>query len=87
MIIDNVIVCNPIEKIVNLLTESGFDIVEKKLNDYHFNEMYIKMEGNIDKCSANVEIEGITRHSNNLFICTCHWSRVEIVDKIKPTNS
>jgi hypothetical protein len=83
MEINNVKVCNPIETLINLLSENGFKVIEKELSDYHFHEMNIKIAGNIKEPLPNVEIEGITRHSENLFICACHWSRVEVVNEIE----
>ena len=82
MEINNVIVCNPIETLINLFSENGFKVIEKELSDYHFHEMYIKMAGNIEQRLPNIEIEGITRHSKK-YICTCHWSTVELVNKIE----
>ena len=69
--------CQPIERLVNLLEENGFRIIEKEVSDYHFNELKIKMKGGTDKCLEKIEIEGITKHDNQFF-CSCHWSTVEI---------
>jgi len=78
----NSITCKPIENLVNLLVDNGFRMMEKKVSDYHFHELNIKMTGETNNCPVNIEIEGIKRHTDNMFFCSCHWSSVEIVNKM-----
>ena len=45
MQIENIKVCNPITTLIQYLENKGFRIVEFKITDYHFHEVYIKMSG------------------------------------------
>lgn len=77
MKIDNVTVCEPITNLVNTLLNSGYQIKESKVSDYHFNEVYILMEtssGNTDP--GEIQIDNIEKSGDNRFNCKCHWSTV-----------
>jgi len=76
--------CQPIERLINLLEENGFRIIEKKVSDYHFHELYIRVAGKTDIIPKNIEIEGISKR-DNLFFCSCHWSTVEIDSEMNDT--
>ena len=45
MQIENIKVCDPITVLIRYLENIGFKIVESKISDYHFHEVYIKMSG------------------------------------------
>lgn len=80
LIVDNCPTCEPLFKLIKILRENNFQIIEQKVNDYHFHELYFKFKGDIGKLSKiNFDLNGIERHNDNKFIYTCHWSTVEIV--------
>jgi len=79
MQIGKVIVCSPIELLINKLIKSGFVIIESRLNDYHFNELYFKLKGKHTEEIDNISIDKISRFNDNTFICSCHWTTVELV--------
>jgi hypothetical protein len=43
MKVDDIEVCKPITELVSLFTKSGFVILESKVSDYHFYEVFIKI--------------------------------------------
>jgi hypothetical protein len=69
--------CMPIKSIIELLEQNNFKIFEEKISDYHFNEYYIKMQGKYSENIDKINIENITK-GNNMFICACHWSTIEL---------
>ncbi len=79
IIVDNCKACDPINKLIEDLVQNGFEILDSKLEDYHFHQLYFKIKGNIH------EIEKISKNNfsqiNNFLICDCHWSRIEFIDK------
>jgi hypothetical protein len=79
MQIDNITVCEPVERLINLLLKHGFVITEKRISDYHFHELYIKMEGKNHENITNIKIDGIVKEGEDTFLCTCHWSTVKVV--------
>jgi hypothetical protein len=70
--------CDPVNKLVNNLFEQGFVIVEKQVEDYHFHQLYIKLQGNINLLNS-FSAEGFSKMDNK-YICDCHWTTVEIAD-------
>lgn len=74
-VIDNCEVCQPINKLLDFMEASGYKIIEEKLADYHFKEMYFKVHGGKTGIPT---FEKITKISSNKFTCECHWSTVEI---------
>jgi hypothetical protein len=70
-------ICEPVNKLIRLLTDKGFTIVKNELSDYHFNEWYVEMKGkNIVR--KDIEVEGIKRFDTETFICNCHRSVLKI---------
>lgn len=80
MQIDKIKVCEPITSLVDYLTKHGYEIVEKKVSDYHFHEVYIKMKSNNLKQIDDAFIEKIDKIDNTTYFCSCHWSIIEIVN-------
>lgn len=80
IIVDHCRACEPITRLVNQLSEKGFVIVEQRLEDYHFHQLYIKIQGNLNLVDA-YSVDGFSRVENK-FICECHWSTVEITDSL-----
>lgn len=77
MFIDKIKVCDPIEKFLVDLQDLGFSIIEKKLRDYHFNELYIKLTGDLLLVPPNY-LYDLEKYGNQ-YTCKCHWSTVEII--------
>jgi hypothetical protein len=48
IIIDNCQACTPINNLISILEDKKFQIIEQKINDYHFKELYFKIQGNIE---------------------------------------
>ncbi len=48
MEIDGIKVCEPIENLVNYLLSRKFKIADENVSDYHFHELYFKVEGNVE---------------------------------------
>ena len=78
MIVDNCPVCNPIENLLNELREEKCVVVQEKVSDYHFYELYFKVKcpGKMD---LNLTIENIRKVSDHIYTCECHWSIVEMI--------
>jgi ribulose bisphosphate carboxylase small subunit len=72
--------CEPVNRLVGTLLENGFKIIEQYLDDFHFHQLYFKVEGNINLLEV-ISMEGFSREENK-FICDCHWSTVEIIEDI-----
>jgi hypothetical protein len=75
--IDNCPVCEPISLLLESLEAKGLKIIESKLVDYHFHEMYFKVS-NIGNVQVP-KIEKIKKHSSSEYVCECHLSTVELV--------
>ena len=78
MQIDKIKVCNPIESLLNILLEKGFVLIESKVSDSHFHELYSKLQGNHTDELEQIKIDNIKKIDHNNFSCTCHWSIVEL---------
>mgnify|MGYP003609432031 CR=1 FL=1 len=78
MKIDKVTVCDPIKNWIELLKKFDFKIVEEKVKDFHFHEVYFKMKGETVDEITNLTVEGINKVTPNLYTCNCHWSTVEL---------
>ena len=79
MQIENIKACNPITTLIQYLENKGFRIVEFKITDYHFHEVYIKMSGERTDDIETININNIQRYSERTFVCYCHWSTIELV--------
>ena len=79
MQIENIKVCDPITVLIRYLENIGLKIVESKISDYHFHEVYIKMSGKKTNDIDTISINNIQRYSERIFVCSCHWSMVELV--------
>ena len=72
--VDECPVCEPIKKALGFLVNNNFEIIEQKVSDYHFHELYFKLKG--EEIDVPV-IENITQHSDSKLTCKCHWSSIE----------
>ncbi|MGX1927884.1 hypothetical protein [Flagellimonas sp. 2504JD4-2] len=78
--VDDCPICEPIKNVLNFLLENGFEMIEKKVSDYHFHELYFKLKGEKINIPA---FENIIQHSESKLTCECHWSSIEL--DITPT--
>ena len=77
MQIENIKVCNPITTLIQYLENKGFRIVEFKITDYHFHEVYIKMSGErTDDMSAPLYVLAIGQRLN-LFMIKTHVNHLK----------
>lgn len=79
MQIDKIKTCKAITDLVELLKNYEFKIIEAKISDYHFHEVYIKMKGEIDNLPDTIVIKKIKSSSKYNFHCECHWSIVDVI--------
>jgi hypothetical protein len=77
IIIDNCQACEPVNRLVNEIIEKGFEIVESKLEDYHFKQLYFKVNAN-EVIIKDLDTSGFSQ-VDRFLICNCHWSRIEFV--------
>jgi len=73
--IDNCPICKPVQNVLGFLERNHFEVMEEKIADYHFHELYFKLRGKSTDIPA---IDQITRHSTSKFTCECHWSVIEL---------
>lgn len=78
MKIDDIAVCKPITELVSFFTNNGFVMLESKVSDYHFHEVFIKMKSNSSVDLDKVHFENISQPKSGVFCCNCHWSCVKI---------
>jgi hypothetical protein len=78
IIVDDCRACEPVTRLVNELLEKGFVIIEHRMEDYHFHQLYIKLQGNLSLVDS-YSVDGFSRVDNK-FICSCHWSVIEIIE-------
>lgn len=70
--------CKPISLLIEVLRSRGCSIVEENLQDYHFNELSLKMKLKGNSKLTDISIINIDTLAENKFYCTCHWSMVEV---------
>ena len=73
--VDECPVCEPIKKTLDFLIDNNFEIIQEKVSDYHFHELYFRLKG---KDIDIPVIENITQHSESKLTCECHWSSIEL---------
>ena len=74
--VDNCTICKPINNALRFLLNNDFEIIEKKVSDYHFHELFFKLKGNLINIPTT---DKITMHSDSKLTCQCHWSLIEII--------
>ncbi|PWK28362.1 hypothetical protein LV89_01146 [Arcicella aurantiaca] len=80
IVVDDCRACEPVTRLVNQLLEKGFVIVEKRIEDYHFHQLYLKLQGNLTLVDS-YSVDGFARVENT-FICNCHWSSLEVTNSV-----
>ncbi len=70
--------CEPVNRLIHELKKQKFKLIEQRLEDYHFHQLYFKFKGNIASI-ANISEDDFTKNEHK-FICDCHWSTIEIMD-------
>jgi hypothetical protein len=81
IIVNNCPACEPVNRLVNDLTRLNFSIIEEKLEDHHFHQLYFKLEGDMKKMKK-INISGFSKVENK-FVCDCHWPTIEIINHCK----
>ena len=80
--IDDCLVCEPVDNILNAISDLGFSILESKLEDYHFHQFYFKVDAPVEILNG-LKIDKFS-FRENILICNCHWSRIEFVASQAP---
>ena len=74
MEVDSCPVCDPVQRVVEHLLARRFHIVDQRISDPHFKQVYIYLRGlpcdDLPAAPDMVRVE-------NKYICDCHWSTVE----------
>lgn len=78
--VDSIPTCVPITELLSLLINRGFVVLSQSVRDPHFNELNFAVKSNLITEVGEIVVENITQHSPTVFICECHWSKVEIVN-------
>lgn len=68
--------CESIRQLLNHLVDKNMQILEIRIEDYHFHQLYVKVEGDfklIDKAFLSDMLVNDFKIS-----CKCHWSTVEL---------
>lgn len=78
MVIDNCPVCDPIQSLVEYMLSNGYQIVEKRVDDYHFRQVFIKLMGSSE--IPLIKFRNLTA-KNQRYFCSCHWSTVETIER------
>jgi len=78
MEIEGIELCKPIVELLEFLRDNDFTIIEERISDYHFHEVFIKMKNNSSKRFDSIGIDNITQPNPDVFCCSCHWSCVAI---------
>ncbi len=75
IIVDNCPACDPVKRLIHALSQQGYNVLESKLEDYHFHQLYFKADAPMD-IARKLKI-GDFSEKDNYLICKCHWSRIE----------
>lgn len=78
ILVDNCPACAPVDRLIGTLLENDFEIIEQRLDDYHFHQLYFKLSGSSTVLEI-LPLEGFSREGKK-YICDCHWSTIEIID-------
>jgi hypothetical protein len=76
--VDDCPACEPVNRLIGTLLENGFEIVEQRLDDYHFHQLYFKLKG-IGILLEILNSEGFSKEGST-YVCNCHWSTIEILN-------
>lgn len=72
-------ICVPIKNAKDLFINAGFEVEREELSDLHFNEFEIVMKGTRSNLPKTFDIYNMEKHSEDIYICKCHWSTIQIV--------
>lgn len=78
--VNSIPTCVPITELLILLVNRGFVVLSQSVRDPRFNELNFAVKSNLIAELEEIVVENITQHSTSVFICECHWSKVEIVN-------
>ncbi len=77
--VNNIDPCLPVIELLELLSDAGYKIVESRVGDIHFNELYFLLKSGRNKIDTqSINIDKIKPVSSDKFNCECHWSIIEI---------
>jgi len=71
--------CEPVNRLIGTLLKNDFEIIEQRLEDYHFHQLYFKLKGNLEFLKRK-SFEGFSKKKHTYF-CDCHWTAIEFVVK------
>ena len=77
--VEQIQICRPIKEFLELCERKGFVIIEKRVSDFHFHELYFKIEGVQSDILLSTIPKGVQKFNENKYYCNCHWTMVEIV--------
>jgi hypothetical protein len=77
LFVDDCPACEPVNRLIHDLKKHKFRLIEQRLEDYHFLQLYFKLKGDITAIEK-ISVEGFTKKDHQ-FICDCHWSTIEII--------
>ena len=43
--VDDCPACEPVNRLIDILLRNGFEMIEQRLDDYHFHQLYFKLRG------------------------------------------
>ncbi len=78
LFVDDCPACEPVNRLIHDLKKHKFKLIEQRLEDYHFHQLYFKLKGNISSIEK-ISLEGFSKKDHK-FICDCHWSIVEVIE-------
>jgi hypothetical protein len=80
LFVDDCPACEPVNRLIHDLKKRKFKLIEQRLEDYHFHQLYFKLKGSIALIEG-ISLDGFSKIEHK-FICDCHWSTVEIVEPV-----
>jgi hypothetical protein len=78
--VDDCPACEPVNRLISTLLKNGFEISEQRLDDYHFHQLYFKLQGNLNFLKRKT-FAGFTKKKHTYY-CHCHWTTVEMESEI-----
>lgn len=77
--VDNCPICNPVSELLDKVIICGFDITEKRIDDYHFHQLYFKVNTQLINVLQELDLTNMKIIGNKIF-CNCRWSTIEFME-------